>query len=110
MGLGPTLDRARLVSVRSIADPFLTDQVQQQRKIRGDLFWFVEMNLLKRTHCLPRPIEAQLARLRVSGPRSFSHDSADQGQDEGWPEVDWPAVDATPGGKEGRGLRRMAPG
>ncbi|MGO9913542.1 MAG: hypothetical protein ACLQIB_02340 [Isosphaeraceae bacterium] len=29
VGLRPALDRTRFVSVRSIADPFLDDQVQQ---------------------------------------------------------------------------------
>ena len=35
VGLRSALDSAWFASVRSIADPLLDDQVQQQRKIRG---------------------------------------------------------------------------
>ena len=66
VGLRPALDRSRFISVRSIADAFLNDQVEQDRKISGDLFWFIKVSLLKGTHGLPCSIETQLTRLDVT--------------------------------------------
>ena len=56
------LDSTWFASVRSIADPLLANQVQQERKISGDRRRFIEVSLLKCTDGLVRPIEAELAR------------------------------------------------
>ena len=54
VGLRSALDRTWFASVRSIADALLADQVQQQRKIRGDRRWFIEVGLLKGTKLPPK--------------------------------------------------------
>ena len=71
VGLRSALDSTWFASVRSIADPLLANQVQQERKISGDRRWFIEVSLLKCTDGLVRPIEAQLARQDVA-PRAAS--------------------------------------
>jgi hypothetical protein len=76
--LRSTIDRTRLVSVRSIANSVLNDQVQQLRKIRGDLPWHIQMFRLKSANGLACPIEAQLARLYVPTSRSLSHHASNQ--------------------------------
>jgi hypothetical protein len=41
VGLRAALDGTWFVAVRSVTYPFLADQIEQERKIRGDLFRFV---------------------------------------------------------------------
>jgi hypothetical protein len=42
VGLRSALNRTWFISVRSIADAVLNDQVQKEREIRGDLSWFMQ--------------------------------------------------------------------
>lgn len=45
VGLGAALDGTRFVAVRSVTNPFLADQVQQERKVSGDLIRFVQVRV-----------------------------------------------------------------
>ena len=63
MGLGTSLRRSGFISIRTVFQPFLTDQFQQTWQIRLDLRSVVRMALLEGSHGVQRPLQAQAPRL-----------------------------------------------
>src|SRR4051812_49585429 len=78
VGLGTSLHRAGLVTIRAVAQTLLADQLQESWQIRPDPPGVVEMALLERPHGVQRPLEAEPPPLDLLDSGGLGHDPTDQ--------------------------------